>query len=280
MEINSIFKNKFNEIFEVVKDTGFQEKMKIYIVRFLETNNYQYAASNLISRLGIRDISKPVYYGVGFVKAINNKPVDIKIQSFEIWKKMIGQCYSGKIKMYENVSVCEEWHNYCNFREWYDNNYLKGFDLCLNKALFTMDNKICSPETCCFLPKELNDYIQMHKLNNGGLTGNMSTGTVMELLQLMKKYSPKLDKHVFNVLSCNCKSSIRKFNPKERIELTTRFHDITDKEKVSDIELTAFIKYNGMLFEFFTIGEIEEFISNIKEMVSLKDEYIICSHLQ
>ena len=93
-----------------------------------------------------------------FKIATKNKPTKI----YRIWKGIIGRCYSEKVQRknptYKDVTVCKEWHNFQNFAEWYDENYnpetMQGWQL--DKDILFKCNKIYSPETCAFVPKEIN----------------------------------------------------------------------------------------------------------------------------
>ena len=78
---------------------------------------------------------------------------------------MFFRCYDTKnIKRYptyQDVSVCEEWHNYQNFAKWFEENYnpevMEGWHL--DKDIIVKGNKIYSPETCCFVPSDINYLI-------------------------------------------------------------------------------------------------------------------------
>ena len=75
---------------------------------------------------------------------------------------MIVRCYSEKSLLnkntYNNCIVCEEWHNFQNFAEWYENNYyeVKNEEMNLDKDILAKGNKIYGPETCIFVPKRIN----------------------------------------------------------------------------------------------------------------------------
>ena len=55
---------------------------------------------------------------------------------------------------YIGCLVDEEWHNFQNFAEWFEDNYVEGWHL--DKDILIKGNKIYSPETCCFVPLEIN----------------------------------------------------------------------------------------------------------------------------
>ena len=64
---------------------------------------------------------------------------------------------------YKDVTVCEEWHNFQNFAKWFEDNYVEGFEL--DKDILVKGNKIYSPETCCFVPKEINSLFKNYNNN-------------------------------------------------------------------------------------------------------------------
>ncbi len=103
-------------------------------------------------------------YGVGFNSAIRTGiPVrkDGKIsKAYDAWRRMLQRCYDPQYKIdhptYIGVECCEDWKDYQNFAKWFytTSNFHSGFEL--DKDLLVQGNKIYSPETCCFLPSEIN----------------------------------------------------------------------------------------------------------------------------
>jgi hypothetical protein len=51
------------------------------------------------------------------------------------------------------------------FKKWFDVNYIEGYDL--DKDLLSTGIKIYSPQTCVFLPPEINKIISCKGRNNG-----------------------------------------------------------------------------------------------------------------
>jgi len=103
------------------------------------------------------------YFGVGHYKCgINNKLT----KSYKCWSSMLQRCYDEKWKeaspTYKDVIVCEEWHNFQVFSEWFYKNYVEGWQL--DKDILVKGNKIYSPQTCCFVPAEIN--LQFTKRTN------------------------------------------------------------------------------------------------------------------
>ena len=101
-----------------------------------------------------------MYYGVGFI------PDDVKIvteknkknKSYETWLSVFSRVYNKKYHLkkptYVGCSIDEHWYNFKNFNLWYEENYIEGFQL--DKDILVKGNKIYSPETCCFVPQEIN----------------------------------------------------------------------------------------------------------------------------
>ena len=80
------------------------------------------------------------------------------------WTHMWERCNDPNRKAYINSSVSEEWRSYQKFLEWVyteDSNYIENDEQDLDKDLFQLDvkDKIYSPDTCVFIPSELNAYM-------------------------------------------------------------------------------------------------------------------------
>lgn len=137
--------------------------------------NVQYA--NFI-RGSIRNPYSKTTYGRGYfgVGKYNTKE---HMKAFKRWSDMFLRCYdpyylnNDKYIAYRDVVVCEEWHNYQVFAEWYYENYVEGFEL--DKDFLFVGNRVYSPQTCIFLPKRINIFIanKMRKRENssGGHAG-------------------------------------------------------------------------------------------------------------
>ena len=89
--------------------------------------------------------------------------------SYKTWHNLILRCYNefsvNRNPTYKDCSVCEEWLIFSNFKDWFDKNYVDGYDL--DKDILVKGNKIYSPSTCCFVPQEINKLIINQKRNRG-----------------------------------------------------------------------------------------------------------------
>ena len=103
-------------------------------------------------------------YGVGFIGEgeYKSKINGIITKVYTLWKHVLRRCYLSEVDIktysYKDVTICEEWHNFQNFAEWIDKNYnskvMEGWQL--DKDILVKGNKIYSPETCAFVPQEIN----------------------------------------------------------------------------------------------------------------------------
>lgn len=108
-------------------------------------------------------------YGVGFIgqgnykTSVNRK----KTKEYSKWNNILHRCYDKNYKennpTYKDVTVCEEWHNFQVFAQWFEDSYIEGFQL--DKDILSKSTKIYSPETCCFVPIEINSLFK--KFNSG-----------------------------------------------------------------------------------------------------------------
>ena len=78
------------------------------------------------------------------------------------WRSIMGRCYNSnensKNHSYKDCTVDERWHNFQVFARWYEDNYnpetMQGWHL--DKDILVKGNKIYSPDTCAFVPAEIN----------------------------------------------------------------------------------------------------------------------------
>lgn len=96
-----------------------------------------------------------------------------KNKSYMFWVGMLRRCYDKKYidkkPTYKGCSVCEEWLNYNNFMKWYDKNYyeIKGEQMTLDKDILIKGNKTYCPDTCVFVPSEINSLFTKRQLSRG-----------------------------------------------------------------------------------------------------------------
>lgn len=148
---------------------------------------------------------KKLVFGVG----INDSDSYIvkgkkKNASYVHWSKILERCYYIKYQekqpTYKGCEVCEEWKTYSNFRKWFNdpiNGYRDGYQL--DKDLICKNNKVYSPDTCCFLPQEIN------KLLSKRMNGKEIPVGVFErdgrYRSILHKYGRNVDLGTFSTIS-------------------------------------------------------------------------------
>lgn len=108
------------------------------------------------------------------------------------WMHMIERCYYEKNKdlypAYFSIStVCEEWHNFQTFADWYsEREYKVDERLHLDKDIKCAGNTIYAPDKCLLVPQRLN-MMFMNKPNKRGLPN----GIVQYKSGYLAKYNHK-----------------------------------------------------------------------------------------
>lgn len=123
-----------------------------------------------------KDKYKKKLYGVGVFDGISKR----KSKFYSEWSWMITRCYSEwfskKQPNYSLCSVCEDWLLYSNFEKWFDSHYVDGWQL--DKDILIKGNKVYSPSTCCFVPREINNlFVNCNKNNRKLPIGVSSNGS-------------------------------------------------------------------------------------------------------
>jgi len=93
---------------------------------------------------------------------------------YRTWAHMIERAHSvkylAKKPTYKDCSVCEEWLLFSAFRYWMIGQEWQGKEL--DKDIISPDNKIYSPEGCCFVTRAINCLLT----NSGASRGKYPQG--------------------------------------------------------------------------------------------------------
>lgn len=116
----------------------------------------------------VKNYNIPSFQGIGYLSYGVYNTIDNK-EAYEMWKSIITRCYNPKIYVkytaYQDCSLHVSWHNFQNFAEWFEKNYIKGFHL--DKDILYKGNKVYSAQTCCFVPREINNLFTLRKVLRG-----------------------------------------------------------------------------------------------------------------
>lgn len=100
--------------------------------------------------------------------------------AYTTWRNMFRRCYNKnwhkKFPAYSGCSVCKNWWSLSTFIDWFKKNYKEGYQL--DKDILVHDNKVYSPNTCCFVPPDINKLIiqfkSFHKTSPQGVRQTLS----------------------------------------------------------------------------------------------------------
>lgn len=80
---------------------------------------------------------------------------------------------------------------FSNFAEWFDKHHVEGWEL--DKDILVSGNRTYSPETCCFVPHEINVLFRC----------NVKQDTIVRKAPILaEKYKDRLEERVYKKL-CN-----------------------------------------------------------------------------
>lgn len=159
--IGKIYENKYGTLFKIVSYTNYQNVYCLDITHNIILKNV--GVGNLVKGHIISPLDKSLY-NVGYIGIGKYRQKDNK-KCYTTWDNIICRGYSKEYKTkystYEKCSVCEEWHNYQNFAEWFCKNYYEIAQerMEIDKDILVKNNKIYSPDTCVFVPRRINSLL-------------------------------------------------------------------------------------------------------------------------
>lgn len=123
-----------------------------YLRENYPVNNYTNAQRKSLFNYGINDADYRTH------PCFNKK--QLKCPIYSVWTGILARVYDENQRevypTYREVSVCEEWLMFSNFRKWFIENHVDGY--AIDKDLLLPKNKIYSPDTCIFVPTWLNSF--------------------------------------------------------------------------------------------------------------------------
>lgn len=160
-------------------------------VRFIEPEYEKFCQLGTLLRGGVTNPYFPSVFGKGFIGVGEYSSKDKRV--YRLWKAMLGRCYNPNIpeskKTYSDVTVCDEWLNFQNFATWCNSQEFfnakdnQGNSYHIDKDILVKGNKVYSPETCCFVPQEINSLVLANKRRRG------NTPIGVHYLKRIRKYT-------------------------------------------------------------------------------------------
>jgi len=169
--IGEINYNKYGSKMTIIEYTNYANITVEFSNKYRVNTNY-----NAFKNGEIKSPYDKSAFGIGFIGegkyscTINGNTCT---KNFIVWNQMLERCYYVKFQKiqptYIGCTVCEEWHNFQNFAKWYDNNYyeIEGQKMALDKDILIKGNKVYSPDTCVFVPHDINALFTKRQNDRG-----------------------------------------------------------------------------------------------------------------
>ena len=136
------------------------------IVEFQD--DYQFKTKTTYQHFKKGHVNNPydkIVCNVGFIgEGKFSRTYDKKI--YNTWYSMIDRCYNPyvlnyKNPTYQNCIVDKRFHCLQDFGKWYEENYytIPGKIMCLDKDILIKGNRRYGPDTCIFVPLEINSLV-------------------------------------------------------------------------------------------------------------------------
>lgn len=167
--IGKLFKNNRNETFKILEDVD----RKFYLIEFQDEFKFVRTLRKTEKSFGV--VTNPYYRlfnGIGYIGVGDYQPRGNAKEAFIVWRQIyirVGNTDIPRLHTYVNCSIDERWNSFQSFAEWFYNNpfYQKGWQLDKDMAVF--GNRTYGPDTCCFLPRELNGFQTSRVAKSSGL---------------------------------------------------------------------------------------------------------------
>lgn len=167
VEVGQVIENFYGCKFEVIEQLP-DAKCRI---KFLDEFGYEKVVLRNDAKRGIRNPYRRAYAGVGYIGEGYYSPENSR-HLFTIWSNMLTRCYDEdalkKHITYKGCWVDDIWHSFQNFAMWCEYQpEFKNKDWCLDKDIVERGNKVYSPDTCSFVPVEINNLFTLRGNKRG-----------------------------------------------------------------------------------------------------------------
>lgn len=155
--------------------TDYEDSLNI-TVEFINTGNVRKVRLANLKSGKVRDCGRATIQGFG-VCDIKTYVDEVRLQEFKLWANMLSRCYNKdflqKTPSYLGCTVHESFRYLSDFKIWcnqqigFSDKDDKGRNFALDKDILVKGNKVYSPDTCCFVPPELNGILLKREVLRG-----------------------------------------------------------------------------------------------------------------
>lgn len=207
---------------------------KARVIVVFENTGYEKSVSKCeLAKGNIRDNFAETVCGFG-ISDIPSRVNGEKTYTYIRWLAMIKRCYGNNVgrvvENYKDCQVSQQFKRLSDFSTWAESQVGFGNDgWGLDKDILVKGNKIYSPDTCCFVPPEINSIFTFgNRANNEKLLGvkKCSENVLIAQTSLNGKY-----KHLGSFKNENEAFNCYKMFKEDRIKyLAFKWRDDIDKK--------------------------------------------------
>mgnify|MGYP003292109114 CR=1 FL=1 len=161
MSNNRIYETKYNKYGSKMEIIAYRKAIDIDVYfeeyDYVAKTSYQSFKRGTVKSPYCRTVRGIGYLGEGKYSMCNNKIAYIH------WSTLLQRCYDEKFrnehKNYISSTVCEEWHNFQNFAEWFEENYyeIDGQRMEVENNILMKGNTEYCPEYSIISPQRINN---------------------------------------------------------------------------------------------------------------------------
>lgn len=174
---------------------------KKVLVRFLETGYETCCQLDKLLQGKVKDKFTATVFGVGIIGEESIRCNGSISRSYTVWSNMLKRCYNTSSlesrPSYKQCYVSKDFTHLKMFNDWYKSQIGStdtdeaGKAFSLDKDILIKGNKVYSPETCCFVPNEINAILLKHDAGRGkhpiGVTYHKATGKYRSTLSIFNQ---------------------------------------------------------------------------------------------
>lgn len=174
--IGTVFTNRNGTKAEVIEYVNF----KNVVVKFKD--EYEYIGVFRLCHLKENNFRNPydkIFYGVGCYGEGTSKLSGKSRKLNGVWRHMLERCYDESCEAFpwyggKGIYVDPHWHNFQNFLVWAEEE-CKLPNWHLDKDILSGNDKFYGPDTCCFVPPQVNMAFTNLTVVNGKPLGVFKT---------------------------------------------------------------------------------------------------------
>lgn len=142
----------------IAKVIDYKNKNNVFIRT--DTGYETYAQVGQLKDGRVKDKLTLTVFGVGYIGIGKHKSDSIAGTK---WRDMLERVYHNIPNAYQGITVNENWHCFQKFADWFELNYIEGYEL--DKDLKLYGNKTYCENSCIFVPRKLNVFFYNKEKN-------------------------------------------------------------------------------------------------------------------